>query len=645
MKDVVQPKEFNINNIFEGNKYLIPLYQRNYAWGVEEIEQLLDDIYDAPEDRDYFLGSLIVNNLGENRFEVIDGQQRLTTLYLLLSYIDVNHLQEDSLRFEARDKSNKTLNKIYNLNDEEDGQVLNTELSDEIIEGYAIIKNYFNKKSDNEKKALCDKFNFIKIIRTQVPVGIDLNHYFEVMNTRGEQLELHEIAKARIIGAIASDEKENNNSKDKEIAVKIWDACSQMDKYVQMCFSIKERGKIFGDDWDSFNANNFAELSGELSAYEGLTTNPKQYSDSDQKKQLKTLKEILNKDKPTGSQEDTGGKKEDEEDDNVRFESIITFPNFILQVNKVLKSKNDDDSSLDDKGFLEQLGDRWSREKALEFVYSMLKYRYIFDRYVIKREYIGEAKLEGTWSLKRLEKYIDKKRHEKPSYLGTFNPDNEEQDDNPDGRNNILKVLESCLRVTYTSPKTMHWIARVMNLANVPMHEESDKKSEASFQMTANDIIEDLEKYCCEKVNDSHPDKYKGFNIERIVFTYLDYILYRNDVENNVNEFKDFYFQFRNSIEHFFPRHPIGDEKDVSEEHRDDFGNLALITTSANSKFSNMLPIHKVEQYKDYLKQSPKLCKMEKLLEENNRKWDDKLVNEHGQEMINLLDSDIRKRK
>ena len=644
MNDIVQPKEFNIENIFEGNKYVIPLYQRNYAWGIDEIEQLLDDIYDAPVDRDYFLGSLIVNYYTEKDiFEVIDGQQRLTTLYLLLSYLDKNYLNEDSLQFEAREKSNKTLKKIYSLDDKEDVLDLDTGLSDEIIEGYAIINNYFRKKSYDEKKTLDDKFKSIKIIRTQVPAGIDLNHYFEVMNTRGEQLELHEIAKARIIGAIARNK--SNDSKDEEIAVKIWDACAQMDRYVQMCFSTTERDKIFGDDWDSFNANNFAELSGELSAYEGLTTNPKQYSDSDQKKQLKTLKEILNKDKPTGSQEDTGGKKEDEEDDNVRFESIITFPNFILQVNKVLKSKNDDDSSLDDKGFLEQLGDRWSREKALEFVYSMLKYRYIFDRYVIKREYIGEAKLEGTWSLKRLEKYIDKKRHEKPSYLGTFNPDNEEQDDNPDGRNNILKVLESCLRVTYTSPKTMHWIARVMNLANVPMHEESDKKSEASFQMTANDIIEDLEKYCCEKVNDSHPDKYKGFNIERIVFTYLDYILYRNDVENNVNEFKDFYFQFRNSIEHFFPRHPIGDEKDVSEEHRDDFGNLALITTSANSKFSNMLPIHKVEQYKDYLKQSPKLCKMEKLLEENNRKWDDKLVNEHGQEMINLLDSDIRKRK
>ena len=243
MKDVVQPKEFNIENIFEGNKYLIPLYQRNYAWGIDEIEQLLDDIYDAPVGRDYFLGSLIVNYLvEEDKFEVIDGQQRLTTLYLLLSYLDKNYLHDDSLQFEAREKSNKTLKKIYKLNDKEDVLDLDTGLSDEIIEGYAIIMNYFNKKNDNEKKALYDKFNLIKIIRTQVPAGIDLNHYFEVMNTRGEQLELHEIAKAKFIEAIASDENESDDSKDKEIAVKIWDACSRMDKYVQMCFSIKERG-------------------------------------------------------------------------------------------------------------------------------------------------------------------------------------------------------------------------------------------------------------------------------------------------------------------------------------------------------------------------------------------------------------------
>ncbi|MBF1183178.1 MAG: DUF262 domain-containing protein [[Eubacterium] sulci] len=610
MNDIVQPKEFNIENIFEGNKYVIPLYQRNYAWGIDEIEQLLDDIYDAPVGRDYFLGSLIVNYLvEEDKFEVIDGQQRLTTLYLLLSYYDKNYLHDDSLQFEAREKSNKTLKKIYKLNDKEDVLDLDTGLSDEIIEGYAIVNNYFRKKSDDEKKTLGDKFKSIKIIRTQVPAGIDLNHYFEVMNTRGEQLELHEIAKARIIGAITSDENESDDSKDKEIAVKIWDACSRMDKYVQMCFSIKERGKIFGDDWDSFSAKDFEDLKLKYEEVNKLSSKSIGYGGEDTSK----LSEIL-----SGTREDVSDEKGDEEEDDLRFESIISFPNFILQVNKVLQNINDEESSLDDKDFLKQLEDRWSSKgKAVEFIYSMLKYRYIFDRYIIKREYTGETKLEGTWSLKRLKKYIGKKRYEKPSYLGTFEHDN---------KNNILKVLESCLRVTYTSPKTMHWVARVMNLAKCKVDVDT--------------IINELESYCCKKVEESHPNEHRGFSIERIVFTYLDYILYRD----NINEFKDFYFQFRTSIEHFFPRHPIGDEKDVSEEHRDDFGNLALITTSANSVLSNNPPEYKVK-HKKVLEQSPKFKRMADLLENKDRKWDDDLVNEHGQEMINLLDSDIRKRK
>ena len=47
------------------------------------------------------------------------------------------------------------------------------------------------------KNGLKNKFSTVTIIRTQVPQNIDLNHYFEIMNTRGEQLELHEIVKAR----------------------------------------------------------------------------------------------------------------------------------------------------------------------------------------------------------------------------------------------------------------------------------------------------------------------------------------------------------------------------------------------------------------------------------------------------------------
>ena len=89
-EEIVQPQEFRVENVFKGMEYVVPIYQRNYAWTKDEIEQLLNDINDVPEGfmGKYYLGSLIVNQLGANVFEVIDGQQRLTTLFLLLSFLN-----------------------------------------------------------------------------------------------------------------------------------------------------------------------------------------------------------------------------------------------------------------------------------------------------------------------------------------------------------------------------------------------------------------------------------------------------------------------------------------------------------------------------------------------------------------------------
>ena len=109
-EEIVQPKEFCVKNVFHGAEYVVPIYQRNYAWKKDEIEQLLNDINDVSDNYDgkYYLGSLIVNQLGPEAFEVIDGQQRLTTLYLLLSYLNQESVNKNSLRFEAREKSNMT---------------------------------------------------------------------------------------------------------------------------------------------------------------------------------------------------------------------------------------------------------------------------------------------------------------------------------------------------------------------------------------------------------------------------------------------------------------------------------------------------------------------------------------------------------
>lgn len=80
-----------INDFIEPNKnqYAIPVYQRNYEWSREQCEKLFDDILNAfKRDKNHFCGSVVYAPLKEEHnihyYVIVDGQQRLTTIYLLL---------------------------------------------------------------------------------------------------------------------------------------------------------------------------------------------------------------------------------------------------------------------------------------------------------------------------------------------------------------------------------------------------------------------------------------------------------------------------------------------------------------------------------------------------------------------------------
>lgn len=594
-------KEIKVSELFISVKYEIPIYQRNYAWQKEQIEQLIDDINDMEEM--YFLGNLIVNKKDIDTYEVIDGQQRLTTLYLLQKYLKMN-ISKESLYFEAREKSNKTL---LIIGDEIDNNLYDLE-SYEINNGYKIIKDYFNTKINTEEDIIDfkQKLDNVKLIRIQVPQNIDLNHYFEIMNTRGEQLQYHEIAKARLLSMLATDE-------DKKIGALIWDACADMNSYVQMNFDTKIRKNLFSNKWDKLcsSIDSFDEIREKVNIEKSdIRTN-----------ESKTLLEILEDKKVTHSI------KQDEYKENERFESIISFPNFILQVNKAIYfNKDENESMLDDKKFLENMQRNWeSKQTSEEFLYNLLKCRVLFDKYIIKREFISEYKDRGKWSLQRLESYNDNKNL-KPIYRQTFDGDSDS--------NKMIRTLQSCLRVTYTSHKTMHWISLV--LSKLINNEDTN-------------ILHTLENYCRDKIKSSDYKSSKGFSIERIVFTYLDYLLYKKGYSyKNVDLIKDsikneWEFQFRNSIEHFYPQNPL-DENYYEIWGRDDldsFGNLALITTSGNSKFSNLPPEGKINSYKDVIKQSLKLIIMKEMILENGGKWSKEISEKHKKEMFKIIDEDI----
>lgn len=586
--------KFSVEKIFE-SKYLIPIYQRNYAWGEKEIVALLDDI--SSNDNEYFIGSLVVREK-DGVFEVIDGQQRLTTLYLTLRYL--KHDIKDKLKFEARQKSNETLEKIC-----DDDKLANLP-SSEIVNGFKIIENYFKKNENDE--SFKSKILNAKLLRVPVPNDADLNHFFEIMNTRGEQLEFHQVVKAKILKIL--------EEKERKIAALVWDACADMDRYVQMSFKKKLREQIFGNEWDKIcDENKLFEISIE--------------DDSDVEGRL--LSEILDN-KNLASEKTT-----QDEGENERFSSIINFPNFLLQVNAVMSNNTSSTNELlYDKKLIDNLEKYFDNsENAKNFIYNLLKFRFLFDKFIIKTD--ENNKKEGEkWSLKMLKKYRSNNK-DTFSYVDTLD------------NNELVVALQSCLRITYTSPRAMEWIFTLLK--------QLDENKKADY------IQEILEQYTKEKVKNALKKSSSYPMCERIVLTYLDYILYRNymiggqdseinqKLQNafkavgnvNLKNLKEWEFKFRDSIEHFYPQNPSGDSIECMNDDGilNSFGNLALVTTSGNSKFSNLAPSAKLTTYPNIITQSLKLILMSECIKNGTLDEYKEAIVKHGQEMLSILRYDV----
>lgn len=621
-EEFIAPIEINIQNLFVNVRYSIPIYQRSYAWKSEQIEQLITDIYDCTDKEKYYLGNLIVNEIQSHEYSVIDGQQRLTTLYLLMAFLDNTMLKTRCLTFETRKEANLVLEKILDFDFTGDKNFEANEMyNDEIVDGITIIQSFFKSHKDY-KETIFRNLQKVVLIRTQVPKNIDLNHYFEIMNTRGEQLELHEIAKGRILGKL--------NKNERNVAAKIWDACARMNEYIQMCVPIDMRSNLFGDKWDSFKCKKFMDVKTE---FENATnSNGSATENNFDLGKYYSIEKILTDSKIKSTSNKTS------EEENERFESIIDFPTFLMIVDETMnKVENEDDKSLDDKNLIKRLEHNWeSPKQAKDFIFNMFLLKFLFDKYIIKREFAKDYKSEGRWSLQKLE---NNKNEKKPKYSSSFS--GEETVDFQK-----LRILQSGLRITYTSPKTMHWIS--ITLKKLYQDYMADKK------IVANDILNELETYCCKKVQKANYRKCLGFEIERIVFTYLDYILFKEfpneSIKLSAEEFKyaDFIFQFRASIEHFYPQHPVEGKENwnITKNDRDRYlnniGNLVLITVKANSRFSNLDPNSKIGSYEYTLEQSLKFIEMEKL-RRNNGIWTRKCVEEHANKMFKLLDDEISK--
>lgn len=634
---------FTVGQLFDEVKthYEIPIYQRNYSWGVEQIEQLIDDVRAAAqaEANDYFLGNLIVARKppGARRdgmtFEVVDGQQRLTTLLMLLTHLGV--APKAQLTYQSRRNATQALTRLTTSDDDE---------GTGIHMGFQVIKSRMAKFRTSEERDTFRKFldNNVQLVRAVLPVQTDLNKYFEIMNTRGQQLEQVDIIKARLMSYLRNEAGEVED--DRACLAWVWDACAEMNSYIQMALTPSNtdlRDEIFSSTWDRLKVSTFDNL---------MLKRPQVRARSGASRSTGvSMREALQLYARTAEE------PAEEDSESRRFESPIKFPTLLLHALKVLQGSSgeddDVDGHLDDSKLIKlfenefkPLSETQRSDRAKRFVEVLLRCKFMLDNYVLKREFTATNEDDGAWSLKRLTcgESVSQgsiRRKGTARFPNAFSRGRAEWEDTPvdDATRDVL-LLQSMFRVTYTSPRTMHWITRILREPIIGLTQQDAAQS----------ILNVLRTHARQKVQQAFfsGSQPTGFNIERIVFTYLDYLLATRGADLASSANPNFTFVYRNSIEHFFPQYANRDDNgwelvtpDDEELHM--FGNLALVSVSTNSKFSNNLPLFKANKT-EIVKQSTKLQLMADTVKSGTI-WDKTAIGQHDRAMVELLREDLRR--
>ena len=627
-----------IGNLLSESEYRIPIYQRNYAWGVAEVTQLIQDVADYAKENqndNYYVGTLVVfPHESENYYETIDGQQRTTTLTIIACSICHNYVnglpwyKSVNISFDYRDRSNETLRAIYRNGSTH----LNLEqVSTEIMSVYNCVWNIIEKECKNRSLSVSDfidyLFSKVIILRVSVPSDTDLNHYFEIMNSRGEQLEQHEIVKALLMSIL------RNTPEAMRVFSLIWDACSNMGRYVQMNISKSIRGYFFKDNGIDDVEDDFDTLSTNLASADWRLS-------KEEKSLTDLFKDDLQQVQYTKPWEEQSQDKEQPE----YFGSVISFSNFLLHVLKVIYPNNEN-VVLDDKKLISIFSECYkaaSDKDVKDFIMKLLKIRYLFDKYVIKRKF-------EKWGLKQ----IKLSGKDKMYYGSTFRKiDNEEENFEKD-----VIMLQAMFHVSLPSQIYKHWLSAVLLYAyhttNITSSDFSNYLwSLAKSYMLDRYLAEEDSVHSFEEIiyynhglpqNDSNNIDWSNINIdivkkvgekvENFVFNFYDFILRKEQ------KTPDFEFAYRTSVEHFYPQHPI-DNKLIEFEYLHSFGNLCLVSNSMNSKFSNSLPAAKYINFgtdrKVLSTYSVKLQNMMQSMRDHD-KWNENKIKSEADEAKSLL--------
>ena len=611
------------------NKYVVPLYQRNFAWTEEQIGQLLQDIYDnAPKsDNDdcgnYYLGSLVVLERKDGVWEVIDGQQRLTCLHLICKYLDV--LNKPCLTYDSRPeverffadlfkKSWGDFKKEYDKIDNSKISRLKDALS--IVEFFKIRtgkgdENTSLKEMTPNQRNLLAKYISSKVILVRIPLpqDTDVASYFEIMNNRGEQLQSHEIVKAMLMQGLGDNER--------NIFATIWDGCSQMNLPIQQTLSHHRGNGLFGANFDSLDFNCLGTIESEHSII----------------RNERNIEDILN----DNSNDTKRTPDELGEEPDVKYRAIIDFPNFLMHIFRLYKNKvnTSDDTEIPLNADFMPTEKPYYITDSMDFIKFLLKIRTIFDRYVIKMQGDDDEDENLKWRLLRPYRY-DYHGRQTLKLKNTFSgsEDNDNEDEKYSKNNRVIKQ-QSMLQVTFRQRKYKKWLYDLLCW----LYKKCDiieSISEKELSNYLNSWIVQYYNNLVKEWNDKKNDiMCAGTDTPHFLLNFIDYLywivsLQKETTIRYAKEIKEFQFKYYNSVEHHLPQ----SYKNTNKDNIDKIGNLCLISKRKNSSLNDKGPTEKAKIEPGL---QPNRSVMYQITHDYG-KWGDTEIEAHQRDINDLLD-------
>jgi len=239
----------SVRELLKDMKYSVDYYQREYKWQTKQVEELLDDLTERfLEDHDdanprgavadyghYFLGSIVVSNKKGQKF-LIDGQQRLTTLTLLLIYLhNLQRDREDRVDVSDMIFSVKYGKKSFNLDVEERQRVMEALFNDEdydptgksesvqnIYARYRDIEALFPEDLKGKSLPYFVDWLIENVHLVEITAYNDEDAYtiFETMNDRGLSLSPTDMLKGYLLANISDETRRTQ-------ATQIWKQIQQ----------------------------------------------------------------------------------------------------------------------------------------------------------------------------------------------------------------------------------------------------------------------------------------------------------------------------------------------------------------------------------------------------------------------------------